>query len=68
MEFEVSFKNPVLRAWVIIMVPSFILATLLLFLTNIPGSYISLTHSTGSWAIFGAWFLFHKRRRKLTKV
>lgn len=64
MEFELSFKNPVVRAWLIIMVPSIIIATLLLFLTDIPGSYISLSQSTGSWAIFGAWFLFHKRRAK----
>ncbi|MFS0690169.1 hypothetical protein AB1K89_13130 [Sporosarcina sp. 179-K 8C2 HS] len=67
MEFELSFKNPVVRVWVIIMALSFILATLLIFLTDIPRTYISLSQSIGSWAIFIAWFLFHKRRKKLAE-
>lgn len=65
MEFELSFKNPVVSAWVIIMVLSFILATLLIFLTDIPRTYISLSQSIGSWTIFIAWFLFYNRKKKL---
>ncbi|WP_432363349.1 hypothetical protein [Sporosarcina sp. UB5] len=64
MEFELSFKNPVVRAWAIIMFPSTILAVLLLLLTNIPGPYINLSISTGSWAIFIIWFLYYKIRKQ----
>ncbi len=50
--FEVSFKNPVLRTWIIIFFPSFVVASVLLFLTNIPSPYITFTFTTGSWLIF----------------
>lgn len=62
--FEVSFKNPVLRTWLIIMLPSFVIASLLLFLTDIPGAYITLTYTTGTWMVFFIWHIFYKIKIK----
>lgn len=62
--FEVSLKNPVLRTWLIIMLPSFVVASLLLFLTDIPGVYITLTYTTGTWLVFFIWLTFYKSKIK----
>lgn len=62
--FEVSFKNPVLRTWIIIFFPSFVIASVLLFLTNIPSPYITFTFTTGSWLIFFIWYIFYKNKNK----
>lgn len=64
--FEVSFNNPVLRTWLIIMLPLFVVASLLLFLTDIPGVYITLTYTTGTWIVFFIWLTFYKiKTRKM---
>lgn len=56
--FELSFKNKVVRMWLIIMVPAVIAEILIMQFTVIP------VFPSISWTIFFIWLYFYKRKQK----
>ena len=56
--FELSFKNKVVRMWLIIMVPTLVAEILIMQFTKIP------VFTSISGAIFFIWLYFHKRKQK----
>ncbi|AMQ05277.1 hypothetical protein MKY15_12125 [Sporosarcina sp. FSL K6-1540] len=56
--FELSFKNKVVRMWLIIMVPAVIAEILIMQFTAIP------VLPSISWTIFFIWLYFYKRKQK----
>jgi len=56
--FELSFKNKVVRMWLIIMVPTLAAELLILKFTQIP--FFSLP----SWTIFFIWHYFYRKKQK----
>ncbi|MCM3709849.1 hypothetical protein [Sporosarcina luteola] len=61
--FDLSFRNPEVRVWITIMLPSFIIASLLLFLTDIPSWYATFALPFVSWISFFIWRFLYKRRQ-----
>jgi len=59
--FDLSFRNLEVRIWTAIMLPSFIIASLLLFLTDIPSWYATSVIPFVSWTSFFIWRFFYKR-------
>lgn len=57
--FELSFKNKVVRMWLIIMVPTVIIEIFIMLFTEFPGLL-----SIISWTIFWIWLYFYKRKQK----
>ncbi|XKI11035.1 Permease [Sporosarcina sp. ANT_H38] len=57
--FELSFKNKVVRMWLIIMVPT-VIAEILLMQFN----ELTFLLSVISWTIFLIWHYFYKRKQK----
>jgi hypothetical protein len=56
--FELSFKNKVVRMWLIIMIPAVIAEILIIQFTKIP------VFPSISWTIFFIWLYFYKRKQK----
>ena len=56
--FELSFKNKVVRMWLIIMIPALIVEILIVKFTKVP------VFTLIPWAIFFVWYYFHKRKLK----
>ncbi|WP_262172999.1 hypothetical protein [Saccharococcus sp. Marseille-Q5394] len=61
--FDLSFRNPEVRVWIAIMLPSFIIASLFLFLTDIPSWYATSAIPIVSWISFFIWRFIYKRRQ-----
>ncbi len=55
---ELSFKNKVVRMWLIIMIPAVIAEILIMQFTKIP------VFTTIPWIIFFIWLYFYKRKQK----
>ncbi len=57
--FELSFKNKVVRMWLIIMVPAVIVGIFIIQFTEFPGLFPIIP-----WTIFFIWLYFYKRKQK----
>lgn len=58
-QFELSFKNKVVKMWLIIMVPTIIAEILIMQFTG-----LTFLLSVISWMIFFMWHYFYKRKQK----
>lgn len=56
--FELSFKNKVVRMWLIIMIPALIVEILIIQFTKIP------VFTAIPWVIFFIWLYFYKRKQR----
>lgn len=56
--FELSFKNKVVRVWLIIMISAFIVELFMIQFTMIP------IFTTIPWIMFFIWLYFYKKRQK----
>lgn len=56
--FELSFKNKVVRMWLMIMIPALIIELLLIQFTKIP------IFTLIPWIIFFIWHYFYKKEQK----
>ncbi len=61
--FELSFKNKVVRIWLIIMIPTVILQIFLILFTELP-RVIPAGIPGLSWVSFFIWHYFYKRNQK----
>ena len=57
--FELSFKNKVVRMWLIIMVPTVIVEIFIVLFTELRGIFPLI-----SWTFFFIWLYFYKRKQK----
>lgn len=56
--FELSFKNKIVRVWLIIMISAFIVELFMIQFTMIP------IFTTIPWIMFFIWLYFYKKRQK----
>ncbi|GEN84993.1 hypothetical protein SLU01_33050 [Sporosarcina luteola] len=61
--FELSFKNKVIKMWLVFMVPTVIVQILLLLFTEYPREILAGIPSIPT-TLFFIWLYFHKRKQK----
>ncbi|WP_152602418.1 hypothetical protein [Planococcus sp. CAU13] len=63
--FEMSFRNPELKMWFIIMVPAFIIGAVALFLNDGQVPFLNLIVILGGLLTYYIWrFRYRKKKRK----
>ena len=65
--FEVSFRNPVVRMWFYVMLPTIIVSIILFII--LPTEYHLTVRTSGTiiLAIFTIWAFIYKRKSKYSK-
>lgn len=63
--FKLSFKNKEVRMWVYLMVPTFIIGSIIIFYGEQKYQYIPLLLVVLGWTFFYIWrFYYHKKQKK----
>lgn len=65
--FEVSFRNPIVRMWFYVMLPTIIVSGILYITLPTEQHEAVQVTSTIILIIFTMWTYFHKRKRKVNK-
>ncbi|MEK4521874.1 hypothetical protein NSQ95_10140 [Psychrobacillus sp. FSL W7-1457] len=61
--FELSFKNKEVRMWFYLMVPTFIIGSILIFYGEQKYQYIPWLVSVIAWTVFYLWRFFYRKQQ-----
>lgn len=62
--FELSFKNKEVRMWFYLVIPAFIIGSLIIFYGDQKYQYIRLLVLVIAWVIFYIWRFFYRKKQK----
>ena len=62
--FELSFKNKEVRMWCYLMVPTFIIGSIIIFYGEQKYQYIRLLVLVIIWTVFYLWRYFYRKKMK----
>lgn len=62
--FELSFKNKEVRMWFYLVIPAFIIGSLIIFYGDQKYQYIRFLVLVIAWVIFYIWRFFYRKKQK----
>ena len=62
--FELSFKNKEVRMWLYLMVPTFIIGSIIIFYSQQKYQYIPLSLLAIVWTVYYLWRYFYRKKMK----